>query len=399
MNFEPFYSCTSEHMVFVTEDDTVHTLGNNYSNALGVDGRPGLDNILALPGKVHQVAAGEHHTLALLKDGTVYGWGTNKLGQLGLNQSDLTEAVPPTLVPLSTHEKIISVHVGARSSLFRTSDDRLLVCGELAKYSHSLEFPSPIQSLSCGWSHLLVITKDGSVYGFGDNEDGELCLPDPTYDTPTLLPLRDITAVACGTNFSVLLTSQGSLLASGYNAYGSLGLQHTISSKTPTPVTLAQGVVGVAAGGFHVFALMEDGGVLGWGWNCFQQIAPEIVSNVLQPMRVFGEDMKDGEGGKAIGREDKKVMGIGCSWRASWLITKDQSVYIFCDQDFGFQRVKYAENSGPIQKAPWKVILPSLKEEVWRQILSWVFLGAGNAGSFFSQLPVEVVFHMVGLLL
>jgi hypothetical protein len=86
--------------------------------------------------------------------------------------------------------------------------------------------------------------------------------------------------------------------------------------------------------------------VLGWGWNCFQQIA-EDVPNVIEHLRVFGEDMKDGEetdmgeveGGK---REEKKIVGIGCSWDSSWVITRDGSLFIFGEQICKFQTVKYS---------------------------------------------------------
>jgi hypothetical protein len=131
----------------------------------------------------------------------------------------------------------------------------------------------------------------------------------------------------------------------------------------------------------------------------------KAVSHIIKHVRVFGDDVRegeekgDGEGGKR--REEKKIVGIGCAWESSWVIMKDGSIYIFGQRyDFEFQQVKYSEESGPIQKAPWKVKLPrNLKEEGWRKIFSWEFLGAGNAGSAFSVLLVEDVFHMVGLLM
>jgi hypothetical protein len=94
-----------------------------------------------------------------------------------------------------------------------------------------------------------------------------------------------------------------------------------------------------------------------------------------------------------------KSWGLGAPG-TSWVITRDQSLYIFGEQNFGFPKLKYSEESGPIQKAPWKVKLPrSLKEEGWRKIFSWVFLGVGSKALVFSVIPVEVVFHMVRLLM
>jgi alpha-tubulin suppressor-like RCC1 family protein len=268
MNLDVFYSCSSEHLVFIAKDNTVHTLGcNSDCFSLGVKPeaeRP--DNVISLPVEVVQVATGDHHTLALLKDGTVCTWGDNKYDELGIERE--IAATTPTLVPLSTREKIISVHAGSNFSLLRNAQDQVFVFGQLQKYASVLEFPLPIQSISCGASHVLVLTKNGTVYGFGDNSDGQLCSPELFFPAPTLLPVQDITTVAAGSSFSFFLTSQGSLLTTGYNSYAALGLQTTLHSRE-TKVALEKGVVGVAAGGFHVFALMEDGGVLGWGWNGF----------------------------------------------------------------------------------------------------------------------------------
>ena len=49
--------------------------------------------------KVTEVAGGGYHTLAVTEDGTLYSWGLNNHGQLGLK--DKAVAKVPTAVPVT----------------------------------------------------------------------------------------------------------------------------------------------------------------------------------------------------------------------------------------------------------------------------------------------------------
>jgi len=56
--------------------------GSNASSELGLPATPRGSNMLGISA-VHSVAAGYHHTCALLADGSVWCWGANDRGQLG----------------------------------------------------------------------------------------------------------------------------------------------------------------------------------------------------------------------------------------------------------------------------------------------------------------------------
>jgi hypothetical protein len=70
-----------------------------------------------------------------------------------------------------------------------------------------------------------------------------------------------VTAASGGSDFSLALTSTGSVLAWGYNFYGQLGTGTTTTSDTPVAATLPAGIVATAisAGLYHSLALIARG--------------------------------------------------------------------------------------------------------------------------------------------
>ena len=76
----------------------------------------------------------------------------------------------------------------------------------------------------------------------------------------------------------------GSVLAWGNNYNGELGNGTTTNSSTPVPVDLPAGtrVTAIAAGGdgdAHSLALTSDGSVLAWGDNAFGELGDGTIGN------------------------------------------------------------------------------------------------------------------------
>ena len=81
----------------------------------------------------------------------------------------------------------------------------------------------------CGWRHTFLLKKDGSLFGFGGNELGELSLPEndeQCYLTPTfVLKMEKISNLFCGNKTSFLLMEDGNLHACGDNLHWQLGIE------------------------------------------------------------------------------------------------------------------------------------------------------------------------------
>jgi len=144
----------------------------------------------------------------------------------------------------------------------------------------------------------------GTLRGWGFNGDGELGNgTTDSSDVPVKVKLASgtkITQVRQGCDFTVALTSTGSVLTWGDDTFGQLGNGTTGGRQTvPVKVSLPSGtkITQVRAGCHHALALTSTGRVLAWGYNVFGQLGDGLNTDSNVP--VFA-DMPQGVKVKAI---------------------------------------------------------------------------------------------------
>ncbi len=210
-------------------DNTFGQLGDG-SNAMSTSPAP----VSALK-FVAQVAAGGHHSLALLANGTVMAWGAGGYGQLG----DGFMAMSP-----------VPVEVGGLSG---------------------------VKSIAAGGNHSLALLSNGTVMAWGDNESGQLGIGSTSeegVDVPTAVKgLTNVTAISAGAEFSLALLRNGTVMAWGNNDSGQLGIGTTKASDVPVAVKGLTGIVAISAGAEFALALRTNGTVEGWGSDESGQLA------------------------------------------------------------------------------------------------------------------------------
>ncbi|XP_062054072.1 secretion-regulating guanine nucleotide exchange factor isoform X4 [Lepus europaeus] len=128
-----------------------------------------------------------------------------------------------------------------------------------------------IRRITGGGGHSAVVTDGGGLFVCGLNKDGQLGLghtEDVLYFTPCNSLLGcPIQQVACGWDFTILLTENGQVLSCGSNSFGQLGVPHGPQRCViPQPIELLrEKVVCVAAGLRHALAATVSGMVFQWG--------------------------------------------------------------------------------------------------------------------------------------
>ena len=109
------------HTVVAKPDGSAWAWGTNGNGEIGDNSTTRRDvptQVSGLTSGVIAVCAGANHSLALKSDGTVWAWGYNGNGQLGLG--DTTRRLIP--VQISTLSNVVAIAAGANHSLAVKSD-------------------------------------------------------------------------------------------------------------------------------------------------------------------------------------------------------------------------------------------------------------------------------------
>jgi len=199
-----------------------------------------------------QVATGENHSAAVSTDGRLYTFGSNDKDQLG--GIDLPDAVyEPKLVETGNSEEpmfFTAVSAGLEYTAALTGDGRLYTFGAndqgqlglSGRYREQRAMPTRVQGplhdenivqVSCGNDHIVVCTKDGKVFTWGSNRNGQVRGGEyPTSNTRVQYPQffkndilapyklsafeeKKITQVVAGATHTVIAADDGSVTLFG----------------------------------------------------------------------------------------------------------------------------------------------------------------------------------------
>ena len=145
---------------------------------------------------------------------------------------------------------------------------------------------SRVVSLAFGFSVGHAVLDDGSVFGWGLNQLGEI--GDGT-TSARMTPVRisgvsNVAAVASGFGHSLATTQDRRVFAWGSNSRGQLGTGALNDSLAPVAVPGLSGVRAVAAGDNFSLALKSDGTVWAWGENDVGQLGDGTSTNRSSPV-------------------------------------------------------------------------------------------------------------------
>jgi alpha-tubulin suppressor-like RCC1 family protein len=176
--------------------------------------------------------------------------------------------------------------------LARYCEERLeVVKNKLHSYLTFINYLEGIESISQGYSHNLLLTKDGQVYVWGWNTEGQLGLGDNGIrSSPTLITKfkgKRIISISTGKYTSYALDSEGNVYSWGYNSFGNLGLGDIESVNIPTLIPSLKGkFISFLSCGPHCFAIDDNENVYSWGNNSRSQLGLGDEENRHSPTLV-----------------------------------------------------------------------------------------------------------------
>ena len=209
-----------DHFAALDGNGQVWTMGDDTFGQCGIESHfrqlaepylelryPNPAKVSKLPKKAIDIACGKQHTLALLEDHSVFGWGRNHKHQLGSIETRVGNApaavsFEPTKLRGLENRKVVKMATGDYFSLFVSEldeEEEVYGCGlnsrgelglgylthinDVIKVQNLSNFvvetspgmlkPVKISQIQCGAEHCMALYDVGAVYIWGGNEYGE----------------------------------------------------------------------------------------------------------------------------------------------------------------------------------------------------------------------------------
>ena len=221
----------NNHTITLSDDGTLHSFGRNSEGQLGLGHKNNVSLPTPIPNlpKINMISCGLYFTICVDYEGFIWSFGKNSYGQLGTGNK----------TNFNVPQKI-------------------------------LEIP-PVLSVSCGEDHTLIITKDSDLWSCGRNNHGQLCLGNKAADQlkPQKTSFSNILKISAGYYHSLFETNKGEIFACGYNQFGQCGLGHCISPQiTPSLIpNLPSHISQFVSGTNFCLILDSEGNVFSFGFN------------------------------------------------------------------------------------------------------------------------------------
>uniref|UniRef100_A0A8C1JYB0 RCC1 like n=1 Tax=Cyprinus carpio TaxID=7962 RepID=A0A8C1JYB0_CYPCA len=283
-------SCGRAHSLVLTDSEGVFSMGNNAYGQCGrkivedevYSGSHAVHKIEGFDSRVTQVACGQDHSLFLTDRGSVFacGWGAD--GQTGLGHHNKASCPVPIGGDLAG-VKVQQVATYGDCSLAVSRDGQVFGWGnseylQLASVTEATQISSPrllalkgvgrVRQAACGGTQVAVLNEEGEVFvwGFGILGKGpklsESAIPERVpatfFGRSEFNPTVKVSSIHCGLNHFAAITDRGELFVWGKNVRGCLGIGKHDDQYFPWRVTVPGHVTDVACGVDHMVALVRS---------------------------------------------------------------------------------------------------------------------------------------------
>ena len=242
---------------------------------------------------------GQTHAVAVTTTGTLWCWGNNNKGQLG--QNNLTDRSQSVQVGVGTNW--LEAGVGGYNISAATRTDGTLWMwgsnnnGQLG-LNNTIDRSSPVQvgsltnwsKVACGGYHTLAVKTDGTLWAWGSNSTGQLGL-----NLSSAVFRSSPVQVGAGTNWSQVATfsgfnlaikTDGTLWAWGSNTHGQLGLGDTINRSSPVQVGAGTNWLNASVDVFGAAVTKTDYSMWVWGRNHVGQLGLNDTNSRSSPVQL-----------------------------------------------------------------------------------------------------------------
>ncbi len=295
------------HSCAIASDDLAYCWGKNTSGQLGNNSTTQSSTPVAvntagtLNGKtIKQISAGNSHACVVASDNLAYCWGDNSGGQLGNN---------------STAQSNVPVAVSMTGILSGKT----------------------IKMIDAGNSHTCAIASDNLAYCWGYGYYGELGNSSNTQSTIPVavstvgvLSGKTIKSIVASDIHTCAIASDDLAYCWGYNNWGELGNNSTVTSNIPVAVNISgvlsgKTVKSITAAYYHTCIVASDNQAYCWGYNLFGQLGNNTTVDNSVPVAVYNVGALAG----------KTIKSISAGFLNTCVIASDDQVYCWGHANYG----------------------------------------------------------------
>ncbi|TMW64594.1 hypothetical protein Poli38472_011474 [Pythium oligandrum] len=303
-----YVSCGYRHTALISSDRQLYTFGYGECGRLGhgdeepvdvpkrVEFFADLRNTTARS-SVAQVSCGREHTLTVLQNGDVYGFGWAEAGRLGTGESG-------------------SVFLPTKVEALRD-----------------------IQAVACGREHSLALNTSGQVFAFGAGFGGRIGNgKEEDEELPVhieALSSEIVVAIDAGECHSCAVTQDGKMFTWGFGSSGALGTGSRENELVPKKIegpwkdNDGEWVTSAACGSYHTLARTNQGRLYGWGDAAAGQLGEELLKSedmvVLTPHEIELAVANVGE----VELISQEVRDIACGTFMSAACSTDGQLFVW----------------------------------------------------------------------
>ena len=272
--------------------------GNNNTNPDGQSTSNTFPNGYTVPGSWMSASNDSGATFGIKEDGTLWSWGWNDQGRLGLNQSTPTKISSPTQIPGTNWQAVKAQGYNGDSVVMATKTDGTLWIwgrnhqGQLGQNDRT-QRSSPVQVPGTNWGtsdtsidifnnrafccsggkSSFCIKQDNTLWAWGGSPSGALGLNSNTHrSSPTQIPGTWGSINGLSTNggngvFTAGIRQNGDMYMWGYNFYGILGQNNRTHYSSPRQIPGTWKIDGCAGGGSKAAMLAVKANGTFWSWG------------------------------------------------------------------------------------------------------------------------------------
>jgi alpha-tubulin suppressor-like RCC1 family protein len=231
-------------------------------------------------------------SVAIKTSGSLFTWGNNLSGQIGDGTADFAYRSSPVQIGTLTNWKkaVISIQnalaLKTDGTIWSWGDNQFGALG----LGDTINRSSPVQvGTDTDWVDVSTkgaIKSNGTLWTWGLNNSQQLGLSLPFNKFEPIDINRSFTTFTTANDFALAVSHGGTLWSWGLNTNGQLGINNTLDGSRPVQVGIDTNWAKVSAGINHSIGIKTDGTIWTWGANGSGQLAQNDVVSRSNPIQI-----------------------------------------------------------------------------------------------------------------